>query len=252
MPNINYSFTTPANYIYDSYAIEVVGGTAQLISDPTYPVDNPTIIPTASITQDALDSFLATLTAAGLDEVRFVLRVDGQDKYYDTGGSAWRDADGTYSQTNDLATLQANLATFTDRGDLVPVIYLHSDDGSTTPNIDDLTIAFNSYGGSATTENLCTVFGFIYDEINSPVEGVNVTVSPNRFGHTGDKLINKDATTVVTDSTGYWEITLIETATDNDNWSYKFDIGGYVESKFIPNLVSVQFNDLTNAIGLTG
>lgn len=208
-------------------------------------ITNPTIIPTTSISQDALNSFVAILTVAGLDDVRFTLQLDGQQKYW--SGVAWVDADGTYAQTNDLATIQANLATFTDRGSILPVVYLHSDDGSTTPNIDDLTIDFDFYGGIAVAENVCTVWGYLYDELNAPVVGVTVSVTPTSFGVTNNKLINRDTKTVDTDSTGYWEFTLIETTTSDNNWAYKFQLPGYVSTRIVPNADSAEFNDLVIA-----
>ena len=209
-------------------------------------ITNPTIVPNTSVSQDALLSFLATLTAAGLDAVQFTLQVDGQEKYWN--GSAWVDADGTYAQTNDLATIQANLAAFTDRGDLVPVIYLHSDDGSTTPDIDNIEISFDFYGGPAIGENVCTIWGYLFDELNAPIVGADIIVTPNIYGLSNDKMIHTGPFTVVTDSTGYWEIKLIETATGKDNWSYNFSVNGNILNKYVPNELSANFNILVDAL----
>lgn len=216
-----------------------VDHTANTIFDLT----NPTITPITSISQDALLTFLATITEPGSDEVKFVINIDGQDKYWD--GATWSNADGTFAQTNTLAEVQTNLAAFTDRGVVLPVIYLHSNDGSTTPNIDDLTISFDFFGGPTTPENVCTVWGFLYDELNAPVVGATVSVIPTRFGLINDKIIDKTAKTVVTDSTGYWEISLIETETTGDIWAYVFTIAGFKSTKLVPDLTSAEFNTLT-------
>ena len=245
MPTTSYTFTTTANYTFNATDIVVTGVLAQLVLDGTYPTTNPKIEPIISISQDAITSFLATIVAAGSDAVQFTLKLDGQEKYWDS--AAWVNSDGTYAQSNTLADIQANIATFTTRGTIIPVIFLHSDDGSTTPSIDVLTIDFNHYGGAASTENVCNVWGYVYDQLNNPIDGASIIVTPVDYGLTGDKVINLDPTTVTTDSTGYWEISLIETDTDGNNWFYGFNVAGKLSSKLVPNQVSANFNDLIKA-----
>jgi len=207
-----------------------------------YPTTNPKINPLVGVSQHQLMSFLAVLTADGLDAVRFELRVGGQDMYFD--GSNWVASDGSYLETNDLVTLQANLSSFAAKGTIVPVIHLHSDDGTTTPSIDNISLQYDFYAGATTPENVCTVWGYLYDAVNKPLIGTSVVVTPTIYGVINDKLISRTPQTVVTDADGYWEIKLIETESTSNNWAYKFELPGYTTTRIVPNKDSAQLNEL--------
>lgn len=244
MPNINYSFNIASNYIFDVLDIEVVDGLAKLLkSNGLYPITNPRIIPITSVLQSDISFFLSTIVASGSDAIQFTLKINAQEKYW--SGSAWVDSDGTYAQSNSLAIIQANLATFNFIGSLVPVIFLHSDDGSTTPTIDDITITFDSV---PITVKLCNVVGYVYDEKGDPIAGASIVVIPNSYGLSDNKLVHTTSFTVTTDASGFWEILLMETETSKNDWSYKFSINGNVLNKYVPNLVYAEFNDLVDAL----
>lgn len=234
---IHFTNTTTSNNV-DNLIVNYNGNTL-------YPITDPIITPVTSISQDALNSFITVLTSTGLDSIQFVLKLDNINKYWN--GTVWIDSDGTLAQTNDITTIQTNLSSFTTRGSLVPVIYLHSDNGLTTPNIDDIVITYDFFGGVTTPENVCLVWGYLYDEINIPVGNANIIVIPNQYGTINDKTIDTNPTTVVTDNTGYWEIPLIETQTALDTWAYEFNINGFKSRKFIPNTISARFNDLIDS-----
>lgn len=208
----------------------------------SYPLTDPTIAPAVTITQDALLQFNVTTSVPGADLIRYTLSVDAVEYWYD--GAAWSVANGTYAQSNDIATIQTNLSTFSIVGILVPVIYLHSDNGLTTPSIADMSISFDFFAGATTPEGVCAVFGYLYDELDKPVVGTIVTVTPTSFGVISNKLINRDAKQVTTNATGYWEITLVETETTSNNWAYEFKMPGYTSVRVVPDKASARFNDL--------
>jgi hypothetical protein len=212
----------------------------------TYPLTNPTIIPITSVSQDQIKQFTATENIAGLDSIQYTLSVDTVEYWYD--GATWSVSNGTYAQSNDIATVQANIATFTVKGVLVPVVYLHADSGLTTPSIDLLTIDFDFFAGASTPENVCAVWGYLYDELDQPVSGVIVTVTPTSFGVITDKLISRTPKQITTDTTGYWEIKLIETASTSNNWAYEFKLPGYTSTRVVPDKASESFNNLAEAV----
>lgn len=222
--------------------------TVQHTADTIYDITNPTIIPTTAISQDALLTFLEVVNVAGLDEVRIALRVGGQDKYWD--GATWVDADGTYTQTNDFATIQTNLAAFTVKGALLPVIYLHSNDGSTTPNIDDLTISFDFFGGVSVDLKINTVWGYVFDSEDNPIEGVKIHVSPLIYAEINEKIIAPKRLIVKTNSEGYWEAKLIETDSIIDpafGYFFRFDDSRAKDltgKKYVPDAESSNYNTL--------
>jgi len=124
------------------------------------------------------------------------------------------------------------------------VIFLNSNDGTTTPEIQNIFMDYDFFGALPSPENVCVVWGFLYNEINQPVAGVSVTITPVKYGVIDEKLINRETKTVVTDNQGYWQIALVETASTQNNWAYKFELPGYESVRVVPDQISARFNDL--------
>ena len=199
----------------------------------SYPVSVQTVVPLATVTQDGLSAFSAVSTNA-----TFVLRNDNVDYYWD--GMQWVQSDLSVTQSNDAVTIDANLASFPQRGVLVPVVLLASPDGVTQSSVDDMSITYDYFGGSATIDNTCVVWGYLYDGNNQPRSGVTITVRPEIPGIVSDKVIDDEVLAVTTDSSGYWEVELVVL-----NTRYVFDIDGFVTTRFVPDVQIENFNNLT-------
>ena len=222
----------------DDMTVGHTGGT-------NYPGDNPTIKPVATVLQDSLASFVASFTAIGSDDIRVTFEVGGQQYYW--SGSAWIVSNGTYAQANTIADATANIASLMQVGALTPVFFLHSDNGSTTPDIDSAEVIYSVFGGNATPENINTVFGYIYDANNNPLSDQIVTVTPQILGLTNNKQVKTNVLTATTNAAGYWSIELIETASSSEQFAYVFVIDSQTFLKQVPNAASTAFNDLVNA-----
>jgi len=210
----------------------------------SYPIDNPTIIPTTGVTQDGLSAFSAVFNASSPDDIRVTFDIGGVPYYWD--GAVWIISDATYAQTNTIADASANIASFSQLGLIKPVFYLHSDSGSTTPTIDQAELIYSFFAG-ALPENVTTVFGYIYDANNVPLVGETVTATPQVLGLTNNKQLKTNTISTVTNAIGYWELNLIETATSSEQFAYVFKIDQQTFLKQVPIALGIAFNLLIDA-----
>jgi len=189
------------------------------VPQTTYVTTNPTVKPNTSVAADALTSLTETVTTPGSDTVTYTISVAGQEKYWD--GAAWVDSNGTLAQTNSAADIAANAAALdiSSGAIIFPVVYLHSDDGSTTPDVDELTMSYDHFQPQGAC-NQCIVTGYILDNCQ-PISGAKLTITsdPDNPFFTNDSL-HSIAEELTTNAAGYFEFTLAETATAN----YKLDV----------------------------
>jgi hypothetical protein len=211
-----------------------------------YDIANPTIEGNASWRNEGLDGFTETSTKPGSDEIKYILKKNGSFYYWT--GSAWAVSNETYSQANDAATIETNKATFTTvQSNSKFRAFLHSVDGSTTPELDNLEILYNYSGDPSDELNTCIVWGYTKDIFGNAITDP-IYIYPNlnvvEYKTNTQILYNKE--TITPDSNGYWEAELI--VTDDSSMTptpqYVFEIDGVSFTKSIPNEVSVNFNDL--------
>lgn len=156
--------------IYGQFRVYMQGsiGTQQSIDNLSlsltaqiYPTSNPTIDIDAAITATASgqgvtswNNFTASVTEGGSDTVTFILSDDNGTSWKYWSGSAWVVSSG-FAQSNSASTVDANIGSFpiTTNG-LKVKIYLHSNNGITTPVIDNLVISYADYIYSVTNPNI--------------------------------------------------------------------------------------------------
>jgi hypothetical protein len=244
-----YDFLSPSGFTYDPTRIEFSGSLAQLKQTlGLYPTDNPSIKTNVAINTDGVLSFSSVNSFSGSDSVKFTLEVEGVEKYWN--GTSWVNSSGyvqsnTASDINDhctslLISLGANVKL---------VVYLHSDDGTTSPTITSETITYSFHSPSPDVLDRCTVWGYIYNDSGLPLEGVKVTVRLlNSVKYKTKTLVGNVPVFVYTDSNGYWEIDLVEGANmlPQTKYQFKFQRVDYelTESKLVPNQVSANYYDL--------
>lgn len=237
-----YPFTTPANYTFDSDLIEVTGGKAKLKAP--YSTGNPSLVCNARFRHDGINAFTETKSASGSDEIKYILK-KGTVKYYWTG-SAWAVSDGTYAQANTAAEIEANKATFTDTAVTTEVIvFLHSDDGSTTPELDTLQIDYDFSGSNPDTIDTCIVWGYqIQTDADPDPQTIKIALINDAIQYKTNITIMKEDYEITPDLNGYWEIELVETENMIGTQRYKFEIDGEVFDREIPNEISANFYEL--------
>jgi hypothetical protein len=183
------------------------------VTGQTYSTDNPTIKPNATLNTEALINFEAEIEETGDDKVLFMIEVNRINKWYN--GSAWVNSSG-YPEANTAEEIVAAAEYLFDEYALIkPIIILHSDDGSSTPAIESMTIEYDFKGTEPDDPDKCIVYGYLKDISGDPVEGATITVTlklrkNNQYRESSDSIILTTTKTTITLSDGYFDFELIK------------------------------------------
>ena len=222
--------------------------TATLNVNNGYPTDNPIIEPGSSQLLDALDNFVVVKTITGSDLIKYVLKKGSSYYYHD--GSSWVVSDGTYAQSNTEAEIVTNKATFTTSGiNFKWVAFLHSDDGSTYPEIDTITVDY-SFFEQPESIRTCVVWGYNYNPDGTPsTETFEIRLNTDGIKYKSESVVRYESLTVTPDSNGYWEQDLIETVNMPDTVYYRFIFSDRIAEieKDVPDQDSSNIWDLPDA-----
>lgn len=211
------------------------GSGTQEIPGPStqFPTDNPTINPIGNVLAVVITDLDADITVTGSDEIRFVMTVNNIDKYWN--GSIWDDSSG-YSASNTLAEMKTNLISLdlSVSSSVAPKAFAHSDDGSTTPELGDITLHYNVASPDLTI-NKCLVFGYNKTPDGEPdTSEITIELNSEIVKYKNDIILLKETITVTPNSAGYWEVLLIE----NDNMEeFSYYIFTFVNDKVYGKIV---------------
>jgi len=220
-----------------------------------YSTADPTVKPAVTQTVTALAGFTETSTATGSDSITYTIEVDGQQKYW--SGVAWVDSNGTLAQTNTAADVTTNIGTLDLAGGKATrwVAYLHSDDGSTTPNIDEVEYCITFFNPAEVLPDSCIISGYTLDTDGNVLANASVSVLPRDAGFIAAKnfYMPKQRTTVTSAADGFFQIKLIQSAQFDTPVNYDFRIipsGSLIksitdiENLVIPASSSADFDEL--------
>lgn len=210
-----------------------------------YSTANPIIEIIGTIRLDGLEGFVETSTKSGSDEIKYILK-KGTDYYY-WSGSAWVVSNETYAQSNTAAEIETNKASFASIGIVSQVkLFLHSTAGSTTPQIDNLQIAYNFFGADISIVDKCIIWAYsINDDGTVNQSRVKAKLSVDTVRYKDNVTIIAKDVFAVPNSTGYWEMELVDTANMTGTPQYTFLISGQDYNRDVPDEVSANFWDLT-------
>jgi len=202
--------------------------------------DSASLLTNSSVSGNVM-SFAATEVVSGSNLVKYVIQVNGTDKYWD--GSAWSTSTG-YAQSNTQAEINTNVAMLDTGNSAVKFkVYLYSADGTTTPTVDDLTVSYDAADTSATEPTFCYLEGYLYD-FNGPVSGQLVEVRPVLGFANSEIFVSHDWQTFdTTASDGYFSGRIWESASVSGTWEFRFGTKKYRIS--VPNSTSAKFTDQT-------
>lgn len=186
----------------DFFSIEVTG---QIYTQGGVRVVHDTLIKT-----DALSSVTSDVNVSGSDSIKHYIVVDGAPKYFN--GASWVASDETLAQSNTLAEINNN-ATSLDVSsgvDLQLGAIFVSSDGKTTPDLGMAEVTYDFWAGDPSEYVTTYVYGWIYDEGNSPVSGASVYSELTIKQESGNTIaLPRNKKRVSTNSAGYWEMELI-------------------------------------------
>ncbi len=196
-----------------------------------YAQNNPTIMPTSTFGADGISIFTSTVTAGGTDAVTFVVDVDGTYMYW--SGAAWATSTG-YSQSNTSSDINTNIGTLLSSGSIIrPVAYLHSADGSSTPNLDNISITYDFYAAPPQLPETIIVYGRILDIDTTPVGGCTIECSVDQNGDlTTNHWASKYTVQTTSNANGDWELEVLRSsAFEIENTTFTFAITRLDETK---------------------
>lgn len=144
--------------------------------DILYPITNPTIETNDAISANELLSFIDIKIVGGSDQIRYILS-KGSVWYY-WNGLAWVVSDESFAQSSTQSDINANITSFFASDNALVKIraFLSSNDGTTTPELDNIQIVFSEQ--PTFTES--TITGNIYD-IGITAPDIQITVRPGNY-----------------------------------------------------------------------
>lgn len=206
----------------------------------SFPTDNPTIRPVVNIPVTELLNFDATIVETGFDEIRGVIVLNNFDYYWD--GLNWVTSSG-YSEANTIAEIIANISSLilTKKTLAQFKFYLHSDNGSTTPEISDFEFNFNSVFEDITL-NETIIYSTLLDFNGNPKFGEIVKVKDGSL-YGDNTTISSGFVTTNTLVDGTWEITLKYENEEPEFLIWEYD-GKLIKTNFVAG-ARVSFGELT-------
>lgn len=114
-----------------------------------YSTDNPTVILKDGILIRTLNAFSEIVSPLiGEDSITYTQSITGFENYYNELTSTWENSTG-YPETNTANVVNANLSTLSfGEGQIYkPVIYFHSEDGTSTPVIASIFLEYELFTG---------------------------------------------------------------------------------------------------------
>ena len=182
------------------------------------------------------------------DRIKYHLVLDGQARHWD--GTAWANSDGSFWQSNTVAEINANASTAVTSGVTAQVVaVIHAAGTGAPPEVEQFELVHDFFAIDSLEPT--KVYGWVLAPDGSHISGASVIVeTPARYEHTGHEVIPQ-AIRLSTDSSGYWETDLVETATVSKTVNFTFAyihqgqlVTHTVSGKTIPDEASKAFTDL--------
>lgn len=115
--------------------------TTVLTNPPEIELTNDAIVLTGGQTFNSMTNFLDTSNISGSDRLGYVVSTDGGTIWQYHNGSSWTTSN-EYLESNTQAEIAANIATLTFTDRIMFKVYIYSNTGSTTPDVDDIVLTY--------------------------------------------------------------------------------------------------------------
>lgn len=180
-----------------------------------FPQTNPRVQMNTTVRADALFDISETSTKLGSDEIKYNFLENGNPIWFD--GAIFTASNGTYAESNTEAELKAQLPINAGVATTYGLwLYLHSDDGTTTPLIDEVSFAYDVAGPERDDVFLCEIW-FDSSQIDGDVETQTVTVNIENDDaiYKGTILVTDEPQVLTPDVEGRYTVKLVETINMN-------------------------------------
>ena len=224
---------------------ETLSALSQGYTGQEYPVSSPSVMPNGTannITTNELFSLAAIDTISSNEGINLVVLVNGVPYWYN--GSSWV-VSSSANESNNVTSLTPSILTALNisTGAVINFgVYLISD-GVSSPAISSMSISSSFWVQDTDILTKCVVYGYCLDEQGAGISGVTVAAILNAsMIYKTESIIMPVLIQTTSDSGGYWELKLVESATAGK--TYTFYIGGTPFVKTVPASVSAAFNSL--------
>lgn len=239
-------------HFHDTNDLDAVSTLEAVVTVNTgYPTTNPYLELNTSIRADSLISIIETATKSGSDEVKYIFIQNSDYIWYDSTLGDFTASDGTYAQSNSASELQAILPAFSDLTyDYGMRIFLHSDDGTTTPELDTLALTYDLAGDDPDDIYLCeVVFDLFQTDADADTQDIIIELVNDPVQYKDNVIIRKERYTKTPNINGRVTQKLAETinmALDRRGREqrYKIKIGSKTYYINVPEQSLAYFWDL--------
>lgn len=213
-----------------------------LHEESDYDTSNPSLVANDSFKASELINFIEVATKPTGDEIKYLFQIDNVKKWIN--GSTLETSNGTYAQSNSASEILANIdVILATRSTLKLEIFLHSDDGTTQPELESNTITYDSVLPDPTLANLIELEGFIYD-VNGPVANLAVKMRPYQSGRVNQGVFERYEYIVIatTNAVGWFSASVyLQPATK----FLDIKIGKQAYKTALTDLILVDLSDLS-------
>lgn len=235
-------YTENSNTLQSANSFDV-GYTGQI-----YPVDNPPICVSDKTGLEELLSFVSTIVVSGNDSVTFRFCLNGNFMYFNEVDSEWQvSTDVLESSTYEV--INANASTLVSVPSIMEVqIILHSEDGSSTPEISQIDFSYN-FASEEDSVHLTLIYGFTRDADSTPnTKPFYVTLNEDADKYTEKTQVRNTKIKVTPRANGYWEVPLIDNEGMEEGSYYSFQWSDKTINLVVPMEDLVSYNDLLEYI----
>lgn len=235
--------------VLDNYNITPTSGEI-----PNYSLDDPTIQMASSISADGFTEISNVVSNISVgNELTYIMIIDGVRYYHD--GASWVVSDGSYAQSNTISEINTNASTIISSGvrGKLEVVFHNTEGIDNGMELTSLDLTYDPFEFIVTPGH-SHVSGYVLEStegsLNVPVQNAVVRIFSEKPLLINGNLQRIDIITT-TDSTGYWEEQVPETASIGEKLIYIIHFtdsrGNSVHKEgeiIVPDNQSVDLNDI--------
>lgn len=259
---ITYNSATALSF--DNTLVQISGGALTLL--PPFTLTNPVVTSQHQNTISALTSFSEVSTLPAFTAIQYQLVLNALPFWYNALNASWESSDGSFSQSNDAATINAQAALVFSQLNLITSqflglnIFLSTTNVLNAPILTSNTIGYSWVNSNATALNQCLITGYLADlagsyPVPTLVRPIQFLVSCDHGFFHGTRFVEPFTKVFNFNSLGYLSASVIETATPGVklNFSVTYYDGQSLKSTklfnaIVPNQAQINLSNLSTTV----